>query len=226
MLPAHFKAPHEPLIRLRLLFHRHEQPPSLVGKGDQGFRGSPFGQAAQSGIGSEARTSGALRRLVLHPRTHCSREITTLVREVQGDGSGWVGCEHHRVLRVQTLTSAFVSFGAVRAFPAYSAEAPRKFPGTGLKVPEKSPGCPRIGGGFQGAWPALPQIASCPFALPATARYQRQTRQGTTPLGCGKVSRPTHYETMSDRVAWCLVVLSCDVLAGQSTHNRLTRATP
>lgn len=37
------------------------------------------------------------------------------------------------------LTSAFITFSAVRALPAYAAKSPRKVPVTGLKVPEKSP---------------------------------------------------------------------------------------
>lgn len=38
--------------------------------------------------------------------------------------------------------------------------------------------------------------------------------------------RPTHYETMSDHVAWCLAVLRGDVFPDQSMFNRLTHATP
>ncbi|MFF5504163.1 hypothetical protein [Streptomyces roseolus] len=42
------------------------------------------------------------------------------------------------VLKLQALISAFASFSAVRAFPAYLAESPWNFPGAGAKTL----GCP------------------------------------------------------------------------------------
>jgi hypothetical protein len=44
-------------------------------------------------------------------------------------------------------------------------------------------------------------------------------------VGERQVVEPTHYETVSDRAAWCLVVLLSDVLPDQSTCGWLDCAT-
>jgi hypothetical protein len=82
-------------------------------------------------------------------------QVTTMIkrrrheRQVQGDGPGRAGGEHHRVLRRWALPSAFVTFGAVRALPARAAEDPKDVPGTGAEVPGELPGTgPRPEGSY------------------------------------------------------------------------------
>ena len=155
------------------------------------------------------------------------------------------------MLRKTALTSAFVSFSAVRAFPAYAAESPWKLPGTDVKVPEKSLGCPSlrtpsgnlahastVSGATARQRPmaglrdtqgyvvalSMSRALDSDFAYSGPPAVAGIALGSCPPLRTNAESRPTHYETMSVRVAWWFVVLRDDVLPDQNMCGRLARA--